>query len=215
MASNPSSSASVTLAQILSASALVWRGNESPSPTTRSTGFGELDDCMPGGGWPVGTLIEIIPACEGVGELSLCLPVLAALCREGRRIALVAPPHVPYAPALKRAGLLLQSVLWVGADRDEDARWSAEQLLRDGNAGAVLVWSSTHDERLLRRLQLAAETGKSFAFLYRSTSCILQASPAALRIALYPDTEGTRAELIKVRGGRPRSVTLNLGAAFT
>jgi protein ImuA len=215
MASDPSSSASATLAQILRESALVWRGNESPSLTTMSTGFAELDDCMPGGGWPVGTLIEIIPACEGVGELSLCLPVLVALCRDGRRIALVAPPHVPYAPALKRAGLSLQSVLWVGTDRDEDARWSAEQLLRDGTAGAVLVWSSTRDERLLRRLQLSAETGKSFAFLYRPTACLHQASPAALRIALDPDAEGTRAEVIKVRGGRPRSVTLNLAATFT
>ena len=173
MTLNPSSPASGALAQILRDSALVWRGNESPSPKTRSTGFAELDDCMPGGGWPIGALIEIIPACEGVGEVSLCLPVLVALSREGRRIALVAPPHVPYAPALKRAGLLLKSVLWVGADHDEDARWSAEQLLRDGNAGAVLLWSSTRDERFLRRLQLAAETGKSFAFLYRSTvSCV-------------------------------------------
>ena len=64
-------------------------------------------------------------------------------------------------------------------------------------------------------LALAAETGKSFAFLYRTTACLRQASPAALRVTLYPDAEGTRAELIKVRGGRPRSVTLNLGTAFT
>src|SRR5271156_1193186 len=179
MASTPPSSASDALAQILRDSPLVWRGVDSPSPETRSTGFAELDDCMPGGGWPIGTLIEIIPACEGVGELSLCLPVLVALCREGRRIALVAPPHIPYAPALKRAGLVLESLLWVGADRDDDARWSAEQLLRDGNVGAVLVWSPTRDERLLRRIQLAAETGKSFAFLYRSPDTLRQPSPAA------------------------------------
>jgi hypothetical protein len=210
-----SSSASAALAEILRDSALLWRGNESPHPKTRSTGFAELDDCLPGGGWPLGTLIEIIPACEGVGELSLCLPALAALCRDGRRVALVAPPHVPYAPALVRAGLQLDSMLWVDADRDEDALWSAEQLLRDGNAGAVLVWSSTRDERPLRRLQLAAETGKAFAFLYRSTANLRQASPATLRITLYPDIDGTRAELIKIRGGRPRSISLNLATAFT
>jgi len=173
----PSRSASAALAEILRDSALLWRGKESPHPKTISSGFAELDDCLPGGGWPLGTLIEIMPACEGVGELSLCMPVLAELCRKGRRVALVAPPHVPYAPALRRAGLVLDSILWVDPGRDEDARWSAEQLLRDGNAGAVLVWSSTHDERLVRRLQLAAETGKAFAFLYRSTACLRQASP--------------------------------------
>src|SRR5580698_8276447 len=108
-----SSSASATQADILRDSPLLWRGRESPHPKTRSTGFSELDDALPAGGWPLGTLIEIIPACEGVGELSLCLPLLATLCREGRRIALVSPPHVPYAPALKRAGLFLDSILWI------------------------------------------------------------------------------------------------------
>jgi protein ImuA len=87
---------------------------------------------------------------------------------------------VAYAPALKRAGLRQKSLLWVHTDRDKDARWSAEQLLRDGNAGAVLVWSSIHDEHLLRRLQLAAEIDNSFAFLYRSTACLRQPSPATL-----------------------------------
>jgi hypothetical protein len=208
MAPSSPSPASATLAEILQASSLLWRGREAPHPKTQSTGFRELDDALPAGGWPLGTLIEILPACEGVGELSLCLPLLAALCREGRRIALVSPPHVPYAPALKRAGLLLDSILWVDADTDEDARWSAEQLLRDGSAGAVLLWSTTRDERQLRRLQLAAEAGKAFGFLYRSTACLQQASPAAVRITLYPDADGTRVELIKVRGGRPRSVML-------
>ena len=76
----------------------------------------------------------------------------------------MAPPHVPYAPALRRAGLRLHALLWIDAGRDEDARWSAEQLLRDGTAGAVLLWSPTGDENMLRRLQLATETGKAFGF---------------------------------------------------
>jgi hypothetical protein len=79
----------------------------------------------------------------------------------------------------------------------------------------VGLWSSTQDESLLRRLQLAAETGKALAFLYRSPACLRRPSPAALRVTLYPDADGTRAELIKVRGGHPRSVTLNLSSAFT
>jgi protein ImuA len=137
------SPASASLAEILRGSALVWRGTESPHPKTISAGFAHLDECLPGGGWPLGNLIEIIPACEGVGELSVCLPVLAALCRQGRRIALEAPPHVPHAPGLRRARLALDSLVWVDADRDEDARWAAAQLLRDGNAGGC--WSVEFD----------------------------------------------------------------------
>jgi hypothetical protein len=215
MAPSRSKTNAESLAEVLQASALIWRAKESAHPKTQSTGFPELDERLPGSGWPIGALIEIAPLCEGVGELSLCMPLLTTLCRDGRRAAFVSPPHIPYAPALQRAGLPLESILWVDATRDEDARWSAEQLLRDGQAGAVLLWSSTDDERLLRRLQLAAETGQALAFLYRSIRTLRQASPAALRIALYPEEGGTRAELIKVRGGHPSSLALPLVPAFT
>jgi hypothetical protein len=204
-----------SLAEILQGSALIWRGAETAHPKTRPTGFRELDARLPGQGWPVGALIEIVPVCEGLGELSLCIPLLAALCRDGRHVAFVSPPHIPYAPALQRAGLRLDSILWVAASCEDDARWSAEQLLRHGQAGAVLLWCSTDDERLLRRLQLAAETGQALAFLYRPASTLRQASPAALRIVLYPDDGTTRAELVKVRGGHPSSLALSLAFAVT
>lgn len=204
-----------SVGEVLQESALIWRATETAHPKTKSTGFRELDERLPGSGWPIGALIEIAPLCQGVGELSLCLPLLATLCRDGRRAAFVSPPYIPYAPALQRAGLPLDSILWVDASRDEDVRWSAEQLLRDGQAGAVLLWSSTEDERLLRRLQLAAETGQALAFLYRSIKTLRQASPAALRMALYPEEGSTRAELIKVRGGHPSTLALPLVPAFT
>jgi cell division inhibitor SulA len=108
----------------------------------------------------------------------------------------------------------LASVLWVDASCDEDARWSTEQILRGGQAGAALLWSATDDDRSLRRLQLAAETGNAFSFLYRPASALRRPSPAALRVALFPAHGGTRADLIKVRGGHASSVTLSLHSAF-
>ena len=58
----------------------------------------------------------------------------------------------------------------------------------------MLLWSATEDERSLRRLQLAAETGSAFAFLFRPPSSLRRPSPAALRLALYPVEDGTCAE---------------------
>jgi hypothetical protein len=212
---SPSHPAADSLDGLLQQSALIWRGREMSRPNTRTTGFQPLDERLPGGGWPVGALIEIAPFCEGVGEVSLSVPLLQSLCRDGRPIALVSPPHIPYAPALVRAGLPLRSILWLDASRDEDARWSAEQVLRGGQAGAVLLWSATEDQRSLRRLQLAAETGGAFAFMFRPASTLCHPSPAALRLALYPVEDGTCAELIKVRGGHASKVTLPLLPAFT
>lgn len=203
------------LSRLLQESALVWRGGAMAQPPAQSTGFAALDERLPGGGWPIGSLIEIARTCDGVGELSLTVPLLRSLARAGRSVVLISPPHTPYAPAFAAAGLPLKSLLWVHADSDEDARWSSEQILREGLAGAILLWSSTADDRSVRRLQIAAETGKSFAFIYRPASTLGRSSPAALRIALSPAAEGIRAEILKVRGGRPSGVTLALQSAFT
>ena len=124
----------------------------------------------------------------------------------------VRPPHMPYPPALLRAKLWLQHILLIDAHNDEDARWAAEQTLRAGAAGAVLLWSDSVDDRHLRRLQLAAETGQALAFLYRTPSVLRQPSPAALRIVLEPDDHGLRAEIVKARGGHRAEVRLALAS---
>jgi protein ImuA len=197
-----------SLQALLRSSPHVWRGGETARVTARSSGYAALDERLPGGGWPIGALIEIAPQSAGCGELRLTLPALKSWCQDGRTVVFVRPPHVPYAPALARHGLTLSSLLWVAADSDEDGCWAAEQLLRDG-AAAVLLWSSAREDRALRRLQLAAETGKACAFLYRPP-VLSSASPAALRIGLSPVDGGINLDLVKVRGGQPGKLVLPL-----
>lgn len=202
------------IAEMLRSRPDLWRGREHGTADTCSTGFAALDAILPGAGWPRGCLIELAPECNGIGELTLPLPALQALGRERKPIALVRPPYTPYAPALRRAGLPLKQLLWVSETSDDDARWAAEQLLREG-AGAVLLWSDTRDDRAMRRLQLAAESGRALAFVYRSPDCMKQPSSAALRIALRPAGTSLKIEIVKVRRGHPGSLTLELPWAIT
>ena len=118
------------------------------------------------------------------------------------------PPYIPYAPALLSAGLPLPCVLWIDVPDDEDAHWAAEQTLREGAAGAVLLWSQALADRPLRRLQLAAETGESLAFIYRPVATLPNASPAALRIVLRPAAGALGVEVLKARGGRSGTVLI-------
>jgi hypothetical protein len=203
-----------SLQALLRSSSHLWRGRETARVDARSSGYAALDARLPGGGWPLGTLIEIAPECDGLGELRLTLPTLKSWCQDGRSVAFVRPPHIPYAPALARYGMTLNSLLWVVADRDEDGRWAAEQLLREG-AAAVLLWSTVQEDRALRRLQLAAETGKACAFLYRPPSMLTQASPAAIRIALSAADDGMSLNLVKVRGGQSGRLVLPLNHPAT
>ena len=186
----------------------VWRPDTLTRSTSRgvSTGFVELDECLPGGGWPRGALSEILVETPGAGELALVLPAIAALSRMNRWIALVGPPLLPYPPALASWGVELGRLLLIRGHSRAEHIWAAEQSLRSGACAAVALWSSTLDSRCLRRLQLAAESGDSCALLFRETASSRHVSPAALRLKLEPHIEGPRVEILKCRGARAGKV---------
>lgn len=164
-----------------------------------ATGCAALDAELPGGGWPRGALSEILVEQDGIGEFGLVVPALAALTRARQRAVLIAPPYVPYAPALAEAGVDLKYLVQIDAGA-VDAYWTAEQCLRAGCCGAVLNWLPAADYRQLRRLQLAAETGAALAFVFRPAGAVAQASPAALRLRVSADADATAIEILKCRG---------------
>lgn len=191
------------LNQLLRQTPLVWRGRATAEVQAVATGYSALDRLLPGRGWPIGSLTEIAVEREGIGELRLLVPALRHLAHaEGRPIVIVRPPHIPYAPGLARAGLPLSRIVWIEAASDDDAQWAAEQTLREGAAGAVLIWSEATADLPLRRLQLAAQDGSALAFLFRSVRRGLRnPSPAAVRLLLRPAVDALRIEVVKARGG--------------
>jgi hypothetical protein len=162
-----------------------------------------MDEQLPGGGWPRGALTEILLEREGIGELRLLLPALARVSATSEWQAWVSPPHVPYAPALSVAGVNLKQLLVVQPRSAADAWWTAEQALRSGACSAVLAWLSMPDERRMRRLQLGAESGRSWGVLFRSASAAQQRSTAALRLRLEATEYGLAVHILKRRGGWP------------
>lgn len=183
----------------------VWRRSSGSAPAlrTQATGCSELDRLLPGGGWPLGALSEILFTQDGLGELSLLLPALAELTQRRKRIVFVAPPYIPYAPALQGRGVDLDFVTQIRADGG-DSSWSAEQCLRSGGCGAVLCWLFKTDYAQLRRLQLAAETGGTLGFVFRPAAAAHNPSPSGLRLIIDNDSEATHIEVLKCRGGLDR-----------
>lgn len=178
----------------------VWRGRRSraPLPATAS-GHPGLDHVLPARGWPLGALSEILHPADGVGELALVLPALARLAAARRPVLWVAPPYLPYAPALRRQGLDLDGLRVIEAG-PQSALWAAEQALRAGCCAAVLVWPRQIDGTGLRRLQLAAETGRCHGFVFRDSRHAVQASPAPLRLAVRREQGAVLLRIIKCRG---------------
>ena len=107
--------------------------------------------------WPTAALTEILPQHEGIGELRILGHALAKLAAEGRWLAWIAPPYLPYAPALQAAGIDLSRLLVIRTRSPRETLWAFEQTLRSQTCGAVLAWPEKIAYAELRRLQLAAE----------------------------------------------------------
>lgn len=186
----------------------LWRG-AAPAVDAPAieTGFAALDRELPGGGWPTGALSEVLSGTEGIGELQLVLPALARLTAAGRRVAWLAPPHLPYAPALAAAGVALDRLTVVRAPGRRDALWAAEQALRSRAFHALLAWPQRPGYPELRRLAVAAEGGPAFVVLFRGLEAASEASPARLRLALEPVGE-TAGEQVLIHLFKRRGVPL-------
>jgi len=201
--------------------------------STQSSGYPDLDAELAGGGWPRAGLTEILHGQQGLGELQILTPALAALsAQENRWVAWIQPPAVPYAPALEQLGINSERMLMIHPKTHTDALWAAEQALGCGNCSAVLIWldDTQLKHQHTRRLQIAAKRGSSLACLFRHTSAQQQASAAQLRIAVKTPTSTTSAtsanwvfaetaaqrihvDIIKRRGGWARqAVELQLHA---
>ena len=176
------SAAPVALQDILDARS-VWHAGRHVhvGVHAESTGHAALDDLLPSGGWPRGALSEVLITHDGVGELALLLPALSNVARRGGRIVLVAPPYIPYVPAWRQHGMVMSALTVLEAD-PRDALWAMEQCLRSGSCDIVLGWPQTGDVQLLRRLQVAAHSGRSIGVVLRDAKHAANPSPAALRL---------------------------------
>lgn len=180
-----------------------WHGHEAARVAVPSipTGFARLDALLPGNGWPRGALTEILMERAGIGELSLLAPALARLSQEDLWIAFVAPPHLPYAPALAAAGIELAQVVMIRPEKGGDILWAMEQALRSGSCSAVLAWPPFLTEQAARRLQLAAEAGGCWGVYFPAAAATTALSPAALRLKLSPANGKLTLAILKRRGG--------------
>lgn len=178
----------------------LWRASQLARAGTRciDTGHQALSAQLPGGGWPTGSLVDLLVQQPGIGEMRLLRPALAAVAK--RRIVLLQPPHPPQALALAALGVAPSQLIWLRASRTADALWAAEQVLRSGSCGALLCWQTQVRADSLRRLHLAAQCGETLFFMLRPLAAAQDASPAPLRLALRPQAGGIEIDFVKRRG---------------
>lgn len=198
--------------ELLQSNPAIWRMGDfqSYSASGIATGYPSLDSILPERGWPRNALVEIVTPQWGIGELKLLLPLMKSVTGQKRYLLWVAPPYIPYAPALAEAGVDIDYVIVINPEiACKDALWSMEKALQSQACGLVLAWLNWLPNGIVRRLQLAAESGNSLGVLFRQFDH--KNSPAALRLQLNSSPGGgVRLQVLKARGThRYRSLRLD------
>ena len=186
----------------------IWRASDAvreqqcleQTASSLATGFSALNRELPGGGWPRQGLMELLCPRWGTGEIPLLSPAMARLSQQGRWLAWVSPPWLPYAPGLVSAGIQTEQMIILQPRSDRDALWAMEECLQSGQCSAVLGWPRKVLPQQLKRLNLAARKGDSLCVMMRDESCVQQPSPAPLRIQLGPMQTGLSLRILKRRG---------------
>ncbi|MGI9133256.1 MAG: translesion DNA synthesis-associated protein ImuA [Rhodoferax sp.] len=172
----------------------VWRAAALAPPVAPVVASGEalLDAQLPGGGYPVGALTEIVQAPGVHCEWRL---LAGALARWGTQVVLlVGAPQRPFGPALAAQGLPSRRLLWVQADAATQRLWAAEQALRCAGVDAVLLWLPGGHADALRRLQMAAAEHAKLLFVVRGAQAPGGSSPASLRLWAAYASDGVAAD---------------------
>lgn len=180
----------------------VWRGRELAQAQERvvSTGHAALDAQLPGGGWPVAALVEVLQREAAQHVWQLVGPALGqALARGAGPAVLVDAPYQPFGPSLRAQGIPPELLLCVEAGKPSARLWACEQALRCADVTAVLAWLPQARSEDLRRLHLCAQAGDKLLFAFRPLTCRDHASPARVRL-LVQGTQDLQVQILKRRG---------------
>lgn len=204
----PNPNKPITLEQLLQRGD-IWRGQSQgfAPQAALDSGHSELNTYLLHKGWPLGSLVEICQpaALNGAhvmsqGEWLLLAPALRQI-KEGYTV-LLNPPALPFAPGLIQAGMNLDHLLVVAAEKKADFLASFTELARADICTALMAWQPKHNLSYteLRKCQLACSEGKGLYLLFRPLSVQQQSSPAALRLRSQLHLRSLEIQIFKQKG---------------
>ena len=140
-----------------------------PARESIPSGCCAMDRHLPHGGHARGSMVELIRHGTGSGVSSLALMIARQAMDEGKFLIVVDTQRQFYPPAMKSLGIPMERVIALQPANHADAIWGIDQALRCQAVGAVIAEIGNLEDRVARRLQLAAEQGGGLGVLLRDT----------------------------------------------
>lgn len=155
-------------------------------------GIAAIDAALPGHGLARHALHEIAGADGDASAAGFATALLARLAVDGPVLWIARRPDLN-AAGLAELGLEPARLLVVNAPRRADALWAFEEALRNPALAGAVAEIDDVDLTQSRRLQLAAEAGRTTALLLRPPSELALASAARTRWHVSAEPAGTAA----------------------
>jgi hypothetical protein len=168
-----------------------------PSGSWVSSGSRLMDGCLPGGGYALGSMVELVEGelgrgervrrelalgerrgvewnvvgralpARGLGLMGLGLRLAREWMTDGKYLVVVDREQRLYAPGVAALGVACERLIVLRPRSEADAIWGMDQALRSPAVGAVIATVRSLDDRVARRLQLATEQGAGLGILLR------------------------------------------------
>lgn len=192
--------------------AVVWHADELARIDTpvSPSGWPALDAELPGGGWPLQSVIEILAAQPSVLEWRLLTPALRARTADGGQLVVIGPPRHPHLPGLLHEGLDDRRLVWIQAEHPAERLWVTEQLIKANATAALVSWLPQARQEQLRRLQVCAQGCEGLVFLCRPEAARHEASAAPLRVHASASLDWELELRILKRRGPPHEGVITL-----
>ena len=131
-------------------------------------------------------LVEWLGDFGKSGAMTLGLLAAREACREGGVLVVLDRAQTFYPPAAAAWGIDLNRLIVVRPQNARDELWAAVQALRSPVVAAMWANIERLDARAFRRLQLAAEAGRTLGVLVRPITARGQPSWADVRLEVSP-----------------------------
>lgn len=138
-----------------------------PAQECIASGCLTMDRHLPHGGYARGSMLELLRSGPGSGVSSIALMIARQAIVDGKYLVVIDPQRQFYPPAMKSLGIPLERVIALQPANHADAIWGLAQVLRCSAVGAVIAEVGTLEDRVARKLQLAAEQGGGLGVFLR------------------------------------------------
>jgi hypothetical protein len=162
-----------------------WEMSELRDEAPFSSGTPALDRLLPSG-LRYGMLTEWVSGLARGGAATLSLLCAREACRPGGVLVVLDRRQTFYPPAAAAWGIDLNRLVIVRPKNARDELWAAVQGLSSPAVAAVWAMVDRLDSRAFRRLQLAAQAGRTLGLLLRPEHVRGHPSWADVRLCVSP-----------------------------